>query len=175
MEVATAAERVFESGFTSGFEELEAVQARYGKEPWFKDVHGNYTHFILGMSEEAIREKGKAYRWNTPFRYDPMPTLEKLGVPQLWILGGQDLQAPSEETGRRLRALIDSGHPVTLAVFPEAEHGMTEFEVAQDGERLSTRYASGYFDMIRDFALEGRLAGRYGASIVTRPTRRAQQ
>ena len=174
LEVASAAERVFESGFTSGFRALEAVQARYGEEPWFKDLHGNYSHFILGVSSAEIREKGKAYRWGTPFRYDPMPTLARLATPQLWILGGQDLEAPSGETSRRLRKLIVAGRPITLAVFPRCEHGMTEFEVNAGGQRVSTRYAPGYFDMIRDYALRGRIEGRYGDSVVTLPARHSR-
>src|SRR5206468_6622896 len=47
LEVAAAAEAVFESGFTKGFERFDAVRAKYRNEPWYKDLHGNYTHFIL--------------------------------------------------------------------------------------------------------------------------------
>jgi hypothetical protein len=57
----------------------------------------------------------------------------------------------------------------TLALFPSAEHGMTEYEVAPDGERVSTRYAPGYFAMMRDFARNGDLSGSYGSSEVVRP------
>jgi hypothetical protein len=48
-------------------------------------------------------------------------------------------------------------------------HGIYEFETKEDGERDDelddTRNADGYFAMLRD----GRLKGRYGASIVTLP------
>ena len=91
-------------------------------------------------------------------------------APQLWILGSDDLQAPSAETGRRITGLISDGRPVTLAVFPGAEHGMTEFETKADGERVSTRYSQGYFEMMRDFARNGRLGPHYGRSTITRPT-----
>ncbi len=47
LEVASAAEAVFESGFSKGFERFDAVRAKYRNEPWYKDLHGNYTHFIL--------------------------------------------------------------------------------------------------------------------------------
>jgi pimeloyl-ACP methyl ester carboxylesterase len=47
LEVASAAEELFESGFTKGFEHFDAVRANYRNEPWYKDLHGNYTHFIL--------------------------------------------------------------------------------------------------------------------------------
>jgi pimeloyl-ACP methyl ester carboxylesterase len=168
-EVAAAAEAVFESGFTKGFERFDAVRAKYRGEPWYKDLHGNYTYLILPFSEAELREKGKAYIFGTPFRYDPMPTLRTLKAPQLWILGEDDLEAPSAPTARRLKALAAQGRPITLAAFPHAEHGIYEFETTPDGERDNTRNSDGYFAMMRDFARDGRLKGRYGASIVTLP------
>ena len=47
---------------------------------------------------------------------------------------------------------------------------MTVYEVASNGERVSTRYAPGYFAMMRDFARNGQLSGTYGSSLVVRPT-----
>jgi pimeloyl-ACP methyl ester carboxylesterase len=169
LEVASAAEAVFESGFTKGFERLDAVRAKYRNEPWYKDVHGNYTHFILPYTAAGAREKFKDSLPGTPFRYDPMPTLRAVKTPQLWILGEDDLEAPSAETSRRIKTLIVEGKPITLALFPHAEHGMTDYEIASNGERVSTRYAPGYFAMIRDFARNGRLSGSYGSSAVVEP------
>ena len=169
LEVASAAEAVFESGFTKGFERLDAVRAKYRNEPWYRDVHGNYTHFILPYTAAEVREKFKNSLPGTPFRYDPMPTLRAVKTPQLWILGEDDLEAPSAETSRRIKTLIVEGKPITLALFPHAEHGMTEYEIASNGERVSTRYAPGYFAMMRDFARNGRLSGSYGASAVVEP------
>ena len=92
-------------------------------------------------------------QWGTPFHYDPMPTLRSNTTPQLWILGGEDYEAPTAETSRRVKSLIADGLPFTLAVYPRAQHRMTLFETAAgSGERLSTHYASEYFAMIRDFA-----------------------
>lgn len=165
LEVARAAENVFASGFTQGFAEFDAARAKYKDTSWYKDLHGNYTHFFLPYSESQLREMGANYRWGTPFHYDPMPTLRSDTTPQLWILGGEDYEAPSAETSRRIRSLIAEGLPFTLAVYPQAEHGMTLFETAAgSGERLSTRYAPGYFAMMRDFARDGRLKGPYGDS-----------
>ena len=169
LEVASAAEAVFESGFTKGFERFDAVRAKYRNEPWYKDLHGNYTHFILPYTASEIREKGKDFIFGTPFRYDPVPTLRAVEAPQLWVLGEDDLEAPSAETSRRLKTLIAEGKPITLALFPRAEHGMTEYEIASDGERVSTRYAPGYFIMMRDFARDGQLSGAYGSSAVVKP------
>jgi hypothetical protein len=122
---------------------------------------------VAGAAE--LRDMGAKYRWGTPFRYDPLPTLRADRTPQLWILGGEDYEAPSAETSRRIKSLIVDGRPFTLAVYPRAEHGMTLFETAPDnGERLSTRYAPDYFAMIRDYARDGRLHGAYGDAAITK-------
>ena len=167
LEVAGAAETLFESGFTEGFEAFDAVRAKYRDEPWYKDVQGDFTFALLGLTADEMRAQAPNFRWNTPFRYDPMATIAAVRAPQLWILGGLDLEAPSGETSRRLKTLIAQGRPITLALYPSAEHGMTEFETAPDGERLSTRYAEGYFRMMGDFARDGRLRGAYGVARIS--------
>jgi dienelactone hydrolase len=170
LEVASAAEAVMESGFTDGFARFDALKAKYRGEPWYKDLHGNLTRFLLPLDEAELRKRGAELRgWRTPLRYDPMPTLRADTTPQLWILGGEDLDAPSAETGQRISGLAGEGRPFTLALFPHAEHGLTEFETAPSGERLSTRYSPGYFAMMRDFIRNGALRGPYGAAVVTTP------
>jgi len=170
LEVAGAAEGLFESDFSSGFERLDAMRAKYASAPWYKDVHGDFAFLVLQHSDAEIRALARQFNWHTPFQYNPMPTLRADTVPQLWILGSEDYEAPSGETSQRIKSLISDGLPFTLAYYPGAEHGMTLFESAPDGSRTSTRYASGYFKMIRDFARDGRLHGSYGdAQLTTRP------
>jgi pimeloyl-ACP methyl ester carboxylesterase len=169
LEVASAAETVFESDFKSGFEKLDEMRAKYSGAPWYKDVHGDYAFFVLQHSDDAeLRALAPQFDWHTPFHYDPMPALRADKVPQLWILGGEDYEAPSAETSRRIKALIGDGLPFTLAYYPGAEHGMTLFETAADGERIATRYAPDYFRMICDFARDGQLHGSYGDSQLTK-------
>jgi pimeloyl-ACP methyl ester carboxylesterase len=169
LEVAAAAEALMESRFTRGYEAFDAVRAKYRDAPWYKDLHGNITYLLLPYTAAELREKGKAYVWGTPWRYDPMPVLRAATTPQLWILGADDLEAPSAETGRRLEALAVAGRPYTVAVFPRAEHGIYEYELDTDGQRVSTRNPDGYLAMMRDFIRDGRLAGAYGDSRITRP------
>lgn len=162
LEIGDAAARVFESGFREGIEQFDALRARHRSEPWYGDLRGNFTWLLLPMTPEQIRIEGAKFRWGTPFAYDPLPTLERLDVPQLWVLGGQDEDAPSGDTVRRLDGLIAKGRPVTLALYPTAEHGMTEFETSESGERTSTRYSVGYFRLMADFARHGKQHGAYG-------------
>jgi uncharacterized protein len=167
LEIARAAERVFASRFTEGFAEFDAVRAKYRNEPWYKDVRGNYTYLFLPYSEAELRAMAPQFDWGTPFHYDPMPTLRANTTRQVWILGGRDYEAPSAETSRRIAGLIANGRPFSLALYRNAEHGMTLFEAGPNGERVSTRYPEGYFAMIRDFARNGRLDGTYGEAELT--------
>jgi len=172
LEVARAAEVVVASRFTRGFVELDAARAKYRDAPWYKDLHGNYTYLLLPYSEAQLRELGRtelSFVRNTPFHYDPMPTLRAATVPELWILGGEDYESPSAVTGRRIKALIAADHPFTMAYYPKAEHGITLFDVNAEGDRISTRYAPGYFKLICDFARDGRLTGTYGDAELTKP------
>lgn len=151
MEVADATATIVLSNFTEGYDQLEAVKRMYGQEPWFKSVRGNITAYLLATPAETSRKDGPALLEGVPAQYEPIPLLTHLDVPQLWILGGQDRDAPSAETARRLAALKKAGRPITTVVFPNADHGMYEFETLPDGERVSTRQPEGYFPLMRNF------------------------
>jgi uncharacterized protein len=166
-QLARAAEQVFMSDMHDGYRELDALKAQYQSAPWYKDVHGDFAFMVLTHSDAELRAMAGQYDWHTPFDYDPMATLRASTTPQLWVIGGEDYDAPSGETRKRLLSLIEEGRPFTLAYYPEAEHGLTLFETDKDGERLSTRYAPGYFTMMRDFIRDGRLHGPYGDAELT--------
>ena len=162
LEIVDAAAVVARSGFTEGIAAFDAVRARYRDQSWYGDVHGNFTHLLLPHYGEALRREGQAYNFGTPWDYDAVAVLRQLRTPQLWQLGEDDIDAPMGETFRRLRRLVrEHGAPVSIAVFPDAEHGMTLFETAADGSRTSLRYPAGYTRMTVDFA-KGELAGAYG-------------
>jgi pimeloyl-ACP methyl ester carboxylesterase len=166
MEVADASAAIIASNFQDGYERFQAVRDLYSGEPWFRHLRGNITFILLERSPEWLREEGPKLLPSIPFHYDPMPVLRRLDVPQLWILGEDDIDAPIGETVRRLRTLSRAGRPIVTAVFPGAEHGLYQYEVRADGTRVSTRAPEGYFAMMRDFIFNRRLEGEYGARII---------
>jgi pimeloyl-ACP methyl ester carboxylesterase len=170
MHIADAVSAVIVNDFRKGYDQLDAVKAKYGKEPWFKYVRGDIAFYLLETPEAKLREQGPVLLAGVPANYDPMPVLRNLDTPQLWILAADDHDAPSAETERRLRALQGKGKPITVAVFPNTEHGIYEFETKADGTRVDTRNPEGYFAMMRDFILHGRVGThRYGTSTIYRP------
>src|SRR5690606_34454026 len=58
MEIADATAAVLLSGFREGYDRLDAVKAKYAREPWFEDVHGNITFFLLETPAATLREQG---------------------------------------------------------------------------------------------------------------------
>lgn len=169
MQVVKAGETLVLSQFTRGFERFAAIREKYRNEPWYKDLHGNYTYLMLPLDTDALKASKASFVLGTPWRYNPMPTLRASRTPQLWVLGEDDLLAPSAETSRRIRKLAASGHDFTLAMVPHAGHGIMEYIRTPDGGRAETRVADGYDAMIRDFARDGVLSGSYGAAKISGP------
>lgn len=168
-EVAAAAGEIMTSNLTRGFEHFDAVRAKYRNEPWYKDLHGNFTGDLLPFDKKGLLDHKDELLMGTPWHYDSMAALRKVTVPELWILGGNDLAAPSAETSHRILSLADQGKPFTLALFPTAEHGIYEYEMDPSGERVDLRNSDGYFAMMRDFIRDGKLSGPYGdAAIVAK-------
>jgi pimeloyl-ACP methyl ester carboxylesterase len=163
-EVADVTGKIMASKFQSGYAELEAIKARYGAEPWFKDMQGEFTGEMVKYNEAQIRAIGPQTDRGTSWEYDPLPDLRRLRPPLLWVLAAEDREAPVEGTRLRLTALAAEGRPITVIEFPRTDHGIREFEPAGK-ERRYTRYADGYYAAVLEFARTGKLAGKaYGSA-----------
>lgn len=121
--------------------------ARYRDRGWYAVAARQQSWF--GIVSQMGLEQAKAaapdlFRdFFQPF-YDPVPTLEHLEVPMLWLMAGQDIEAPPGPTLAVLERLRRQGKPVTVQVFERADHGLQEF-VIREGRRVRTTYADGYF------------------------------
>jgi dienelactone hydrolase len=172
LQLARAGDHVVETGGKEGYEAFDALRQKYKSESWYKDVHGDFLIYIMPLNQKQIIDAISQYLgFETPFHYEPMPTLRASTTPQLWVLGSDDMEAPSAETAKRIKSLIEEGQDYTLAVYPGAEHGMTEYELNAKGERVSTRFAPGYFQMMAKFIRDGRIGEHYGNVEITQPVR----
>jgi acetyl esterase/lipase len=79
--------------------------------------------------------------------YDPVPVVASLDVPSLWIFGGQDSSMPTEDSIDELEALRETGRPIEIEVFPDAEHGILSFEGNDPADRRLIGYAPGYLEL----------------------------
>jgi hypothetical protein len=130
---------------------LDAAESQ----PWLDAVRGSDS--VLGrLSGSGMPMLGwRLYAWwrfrssgDAPFidrLYDPVPTMQQLQTPSLWILGGEDSSAPTPWTLRELEKLQAAGRPVQYRVFPEADHGILKFVKQENGERRYTGIEPDYY------------------------------
>lgn len=158
-ELTDATGLIASSSGQRGWSELDAVRKKYQNEAWWKSVKGEYSGLVATRSRDEVMAEFKKYDYEVSWDYDPMPVLRTLKTPQLWVLGGDDVEAPSQETQKRLTALGRAGRPITSVVFPQADHGILEFEKNAKGERQHTRTADGYLRLLLDWIKRGKLDG----------------
>jgi dienelactone hydrolase len=149
-EVTKATGEVVASQYQRGYEELARIKAQYGGEPWFRRMRGEYTGGVLSASEPDLRRRVNSDRID--WRHDSVAVIrENLTVPTLWILAAEDREAPGRLTEERLEMLIGEGKPITVAVFPDTDHGMVEFTTSGDGTRKVIRVTDGYHRLLADW------------------------
>lgn len=124
-------------------------------QPWFAGVRGSDSMLGVLADTKLPLWAMRVYLWwrirsqgDTPFIdrvYDPVPTMQKLQTPSLWLLGGQDSSAPTPWTLRELQKLQAEGRRVQVRVFPDADHGIIKFVQEQNGERRYTGLEPDYY------------------------------
>lgn len=147
VELADAAGVIIASDFRTGFREFDTLRQRYRNEPWYRAIRGEFTGEMLPHHAWALRVIGPWHDQGTSWEYDPMRTLTALNTPQLWMIAGDDLEAPPQETIRRLGLLRDQGRPIDIAVYPDVDHGMIVIEGAGE-TRQRVGHVANYFPTI---------------------------
>ena len=160
-----AAMRIANSHFREGMDEFDRLKALYKDEPWFKDVGGDFTGTLAATPPEKLAEIKAMFDFPYDLEYEPEPVLARLKTPMLWVLAGQDTEAPHETTLAVLKRLQAARSPIDVAVFPNADHGMIAVAPGPDGKPKAVgRLALGYFDLLADWIVRRRLDGPYGAA-----------
>lgn len=159
--------RVATSAYTQGLEELDNIRQQYGQESWFAAIKGGFSGVILSMSSEELRRDGIPMfdRLNIDWSLAPLEVLSAVKVPQLWILAGEDQEAPIDKTIERLKMLRKQGAPIQIQIFPGTDHGMWEFKEKSDGSRHYTKVTAGFHDLMADWMKTAKINKKYGNSI----------
>ena len=145
-ELNGALHKVAEGNFKD-YREFEAMIAKYKDAKWFATVKGTQTWagsvLAMGIEQAKVQMPPMFETFFQPF-YEPVPTLESLKIPMLWLIAKDDIEAPPEPTIAVLKRLRSEGKPFSTIIFPNTNHGITEF-VIRDGRRATTQYAHSYF------------------------------
>ncbi|NRA29482.1 MAG: alpha/beta hydrolase [Parvularculaceae bacterium] len=156
---------IAKSSYQEGLEELDALRATYGEEPWFGRIKGGFTGVILSIPSEVLRTEGIPMfdRLNIDWSLDPVEVLSRVNVPQLWALAEEDGEAPIDQTLARLITLREGGQIIDIRVFRGADHGMWLLQPSTNDKNISGQIAPGFHDLMADWA-NGALQPVYGDS-----------
>lgn len=151
------------SDFREGYDKLDAVRAEMAGKPWAAKIEGEYSGAIARMPSDMLKRIGRARVDNLEliWDYDAVAALKKLDAPLLWVLAGEDREAPIETTRGALLGLAKQGKPVDVYLFPRTDHGMWEFTTDAKGERQVTRITDGYLKLLADW-IKRDVRGPYG-------------
>lgn len=151
-------ERIVRSNLQDGLDELDAFKARTAGVAWLNAIQPrSYTGLFLRFSSADIRKHGPAMALGLSFDHEPRPLIETIAPRQLWLLGGQDRQAPNAGTQAILRQIQQQRHDLAVLVFPRADHGLVETVSTAQGPALA--YTPRLFDLTADWIIHGRLPG----------------
>jgi hypothetical protein len=161
--LSQATARLMTSHFSEGFDALEALRRELQGAPWTGRINGEHSGAMLRLDDAELRRIGRARFDNLEliWDYDAIAALRRVNVPLLWILAGEDREAPIEGTRHALSGLIAEGRPIDLYLFPDTDHGMVEFTTDADGTRRTTRITDGYVRLLGDW-IRGGARGPYG-------------
>jgi uncharacterized protein len=122
-------------GYAKAKAELKAAQER----SWYLAVKMQRDDLFapLQTPEEVARPGSPGARWfKKEAIYDPLPALEALRVPTLFVFGDHDRLVPVEESIAIIRRVQtnDTRHAFTIRVLGNVDHGMNSLTGDRSGE-----------------------------------------
>lgn len=169
LELQSAAADVAKSHWTTGWERLDALKAKYANAAWIKAIGTDgFTGLLVRMPSQMARNIAPKVDLGVSFEYEPRPVIAGLRTPQLWVLGGDDHSAPSARTLKILTEVQAQNATLSIAVFPKADHGIVESFQSEGVSHV--RSAPGYLDLVASWMRDGRVQRIEGVNV--QPARR---
>jgi pimeloyl-ACP methyl ester carboxylesterase len=160
--VTDATGRLLATDFREGQDELDRLRREYGDEAWFQAIRGEITGEMIQRPLWQFRIGYFFLDVGTSWGHEPVPVLRTVEAPMLWVLAGNDREAPSDNTRQILTDLQGEGEAIDVALYPDTDHGIIRFRENANGDRVLLGYADGYFRLLAEWSLSQRLAGPYG-------------
>lgn len=108
-----------------------------GEEIYYSALTGEYLGSPSELQPETISGMLDAY--HGPYGFDPLPSLEAMRAPGLWIFGGRDRSIPVSESVAILERLRqERGKDFTVRLFPSGNHGLFDVEAGRAIDFLPT-------------------------------------
>jgi dipeptidyl aminopeptidase/acylaminoacyl peptidase len=101
---------------------LSGPATTVGEEMEYSRLAGADPGSIQGLADDEIDRRMHVFKG--PYGYDPVPVLEGLSTPSIWIEGEQDRSIPMAQTLATLERLRGAGRPITVVKLAGADHSL---------------------------------------------------
>jgi uncharacterized protein len=101
---------------------LSGPAVTVGEEMEYSRLAGYDPGSIQGLTDDEIARRMALFKG--PHGYDPVPVLEQLATPSIWIEGESDRSIPMEQTLAALDRMSRAGRPITVLRLPGANHSL---------------------------------------------------
>ena len=101
---------------------LSGPAVTVGEEMAYSRLAGDDPGSIQGLEDEEIARRMALFKG--PHGYDPVPVLEQLTTPSIWIEGEADRSVPMAQTLATLDRIARSGRPITVVRLAGANHSL---------------------------------------------------
>ena len=143
--------------------ELWRLSTQVARDPDSDEAWGQLQSAIKGVRsrgwfQRSPYEPNRRSPWRTWYHhvldYDPAPVLRVLDIPMFWVFGAMDSESDPATNVAILERLRRRGKAYTIAVYPEAGHGLLipVDSRGKQGELLTT--APGLFPDLTRWLLE---------------------
>lgn len=157
--------RIMLSRFTDGLDDLAKFKAAHADEKWLREVEGDFTGPLLRSPDDQFTELRALLGFDAILDYDAQAALRRVRTPMLWVIAGEDTEAPPVPTLEFVRKLQAEPTQLDIAVFPHADHGIIEME-ERGGERVAIGQSQGYYDLLASWIRTRKLEGKFGSAVL---------
>ena len=108
----------------NGMEQARADLDRSRKAAWYNDFASQQEDLFKHLQTPADWQRVRSHTWfKEEIGYDPVPTLQKLTVPALFVFGSDDKLVPVPESVNAIKTVLNaSKKDFALFVIPGADH-----------------------------------------------------
>jgi len=119
------------------------------------------AHWLAYTNPPSTLDRLRLY-WDRSFSYDPVPALERVTCPTVFIFGGVDSNVPVDASIPIIKRAMETAgnHDYTIRVFPNGRHDLIEGKNGGPIEFVRMpRFVPGYWDYVSDWVVKWEVKG----------------
>lgn len=103
--------------------------------------HFFFANLCADLSRPVEEAAAQLPSYDGPAGFDPLPDLQAMTQPGLWLFGAEDRLVPARRSAAIVEALVREGKPYHAVVYPGVSHNVQEADIWRDVDPWLARLA----------------------------------